>query len=136
MMSKKAPIGFYIKQVDQLLTEKINLVQAAFGLTRTSWQILNAIHEQENLEKEALLKLMSQLSDTKTIDDILTKFQTDNIVHVENNSLLSLTRKGKILFEDCFEQQNEFRKKAMQNVTEQDYQTTISTLEQIIRNIQ
>jgi hypothetical protein len=51
MNDKKLPIGYYVKLVDQLFTERINAVQAEFDLTRVTWQILNFISEQVTAKK-------------------------------------------------------------------------------------
>jgi hypothetical protein len=136
MKDKKLPIGYYVKQVDKLLTEKINAVQSQFGLTRTSWQILNSIHAQDTMKREELVNFMLQLTGKETVDEILLKFTWDGIVNIEKENLFSLTDKGKNLFKDCSEKQNEFRRKSMKHVSEEDYQTTISTLEQIIKNLE
>ncbi len=45
MKSKDLPIGYWMKQADNLLTLGIDKIQAAFGFSRTDWQILNALKE-------------------------------------------------------------------------------------------
>lgn len=135
MKDKKLPIGYYVKRVDKLFTERINAVQAEFGLTRTAWQILNSIYEQGTTKKDELINLVGQLADNRTIEEALLKLNQDGIVNIESGNLLSLTEKGKVLFADCSRKQYEFRQKSMLHVSEKDYQTTISTLDQIIKNI-
>jgi DNA-binding MarR family transcriptional regulator len=135
MEDQRLPIGYYVKQVDKLFTEKLNAVMLEFGLTRPSWQILNSINERGVAKKDELISLMLQLTDKQTIDTILTQFITIGIANSKDESTIYLTEKGKVLFKDCSKKQNEFRLQVMQHVSEQDYQTTILTLEQIINNL-
>lgn len=135
MKDHKLPIGYYIKQADKLLSEKINAVQSEFGLTRTSWQILNSINTQGDMEKGKLVSLLFPFEDEKTISHELCNLTGDAVLKIANNEMLSLTEKGKRLFEVCARKQNEFREKSMLNISKHDYQTTVPTLEQIIKNI-
>ena len=42
-MNEKKPIGFYLKKVDELLSNGIDAVQSEFGISRFEWQILNVL---------------------------------------------------------------------------------------------
>jgi len=79
---------------------------------------------------------MLSLTDNQTIEQALLKFAQDGIIKPESENLISLTEKGKALFVDCSNKQYQFRQKSIQHISQEDYQTTISTLEQIIKNIQ
>lgn len=41
------PIGYWLKHTDEMLTKHINDVQTANGVSRSQWQVLNAIHESQ-----------------------------------------------------------------------------------------
>lgn len=49
---------------------------------------------------------------------------------------LLITIDGQQFHKVCFDLQQDFRKKSMTNISDTDYQTTISTLQQIINNIE
>jgi hypothetical protein len=134
MQTKKLPIGYFIKQADDLLTKGINEIQSESRLTRTDWQILNSIAEKEQLNKAELITLMKPFADENSVNIILTKFKTGLLLS-ENGTKLSLTEKGIELHKTCFVKQKLFRVTAMLDITEQQYQQTISTLQKIIENL-
>ncbi|MBN1984895.1 MAG: winged helix-turn-helix transcriptional regulator [Prolixibacteraceae bacterium] len=132
----KLPVGYWIKQADRLLTGKIDEIQSAFGLTRTGWQLLNSINENSPAKRNALINLMLPFSDKDNTIQVLAEFNRNQITAISNREEITLTEKGKQLFTACFEKQKQFRQKAMQNISEQEYQTTLATLQKIITNIE
>lgn len=134
MQGKQLPIGYWIKQADLLLTKVTDEIQSSFGMTRTEWQILNSISEKDGIEKMNLINLMLPFADTKSVENILTKFKTRHLIN-EDNSKLNLTDKGTKLYSECFEKQKTLRQSVMVDISEQDYQTTVLTLVKIVENI-
>lgn len=132
----KLPVGYWIKQADRLLTEKIDEIQSAFGLTRTGWQLLNSINENSPAKRDMLIQLLLPFSDKNNTIQVLAEFNQMQITTVSDQNEITLTEKGKQLFIACFEKQKHFRQKAMQNISEQEYQTTLATLQKIITNIE
>lgn len=134
MQNTKAPIGYWIKQADNLLTNKINAIQAEFGLNRAAWQILNSIQENENLNKHALIELMRPFVDADKIKETLADFISNDLITLTDN--VALTEKGKELFKQCLEKQKEFRIITINGISPEDYQTTLETLQKIVNNIE
>ena len=134
MQTKKLPIGYWIKQADQLLTKGIDDIQSSFGTTRTEWQILNSISEKGFIEKSHLTALMSPFADTTSVENILAKFKIGHLINEKENKI-NLTEKGTELHSSCFEKQKIFRQSIMTDISEQDYQTTILTLQKVVENI-
>lgn len=54
MQQENKPIGYWIKQADELLTQGINTIQASFQLDRTDWQVLNTIAEHRSIGSREL----------------------------------------------------------------------------------
>jgi DNA-binding MarR family transcriptional regulator len=134
MQNTKAPIGYWIKQADNLLTNKIDAIQAEFGLNRTAWQILNSIQENENLNKHALIELMRPFVAVEKINKALADFISNDLITLNDN--VALTEKGQELFKQCLEKQKEFRLITMKDISPEDYQTTLETLQKIVNNIE
>lgn len=134
MQPKELPIGYWIKQVDELLTKGINEMQSSFGLTRTDWQILNSIKENGQNSTSELLSLMRPFVDQNSLDSILKKFRANKLLSDETEKL-TLTDRGTELHKACMEKQKSFRQKAMTHISEQQYQETIITLKKIIENL-
>ena len=134
MQSNKMPIGYWIKQADELLTRGIDDIHSSFGITRTGWQILNSINEKEFIMRVDLTNLMKPFADANNVNCILTKFKAEHLVN-EDEKNLTLSDKGIELHKTCFEQQKIFRQKVMSGISEQDYQIAILTLQKIVDNI-
>jgi DNA-binding MarR family transcriptional regulator len=65
------PIGYWLKWADKLLAEKINEVQAANGVSRSEWQVLNLICEAGSASKERIFEIMHTFIDAPNLDDII-----------------------------------------------------------------
>lgn len=132
----KTPIGYWIKKIDNLLTDCIDNIQSEFGLTRISWQVLNSIYINSEFHESDLLELMKPLAKKSHIEYILQSFRADNVIETVEYKVLRLTNKGKELFANCFERQNEFRMKVTNNISEAEYKTVVLTLQKMINNIE
>lgn len=134
MQPQKLPIGYWIKEADNLLTAGIDAIHSNAGLTRTGWQVLNSIHENGSFQKAALFSLLSPFANEQTLEQILVKLAGDNLIEVKED-ILFLTSGGKKLHQQCFDQQKAFRQKIMSGITEQDYQVAVLTLQRIVENL-
>lgn len=134
MQQKKLPIGYYLKLADNCLTKGIDEIQSKHGLNRIEWQVLNSIYEKPAILKDEILELLKPAADNELVENIFTKFIDKKQVEIKNN-MLTLTADGENLHKSCFEKQQEFRKKALVDISEADYQITISTLQKLIANI-
>lgn len=134
MQPLKLPIGYWIKEADNLLTTGIDAIHSAAGITRTGWQVLNSIHENGSLHQAALFSLLSPFANQESLEQVLVKLAADNLIE-EKEDILFLTASGHQLYQQCFERQKAFRQKAIAGITEQDYQLTVLTLQRIVENL-
>lgn len=134
MQQKRLPIGYYLKLADNCLTKGIDEIQSKHGLNRIEWQVLNSIYEKPQASKSEVLELMKPLADSQLVETVFTKFIDKKQVESKND-MLTLTIAGKELHKSCFDTQQEFRKKSVTDISEADYQTTITTLQKMIANI-
>ena len=135
MQPQTTPIGYLLKKADKLLTEKIDQLQLAFGLTRLSWQVLNSIRERGIRSQADLIGLLEPFAETSILEELLLKLCNDHIIESDGDGSIHLTEKGKKLHDDCLVAQKEFRQKSMKDISGQDYETAVSTLQQMIKNI-
>ena len=133
MENRKLPIGYYLKKVDNLLTDGISKIHAEFGITRTDWQILNTIHDKKNTDRNTIYELLSEFATIEHINLLISSLIKNELVF--ENETLKLTEKGNDIFQTCLQNQIEFRQKSMQSVTEQEYVQLIGILEKIIDNL-
>ncbi len=134
MEQKRLPIGYYLKLADRALTNGIDTIQSRYGMDRTGWQVLNSIFENPDILEDRLLELMQPFADKSFIESILSKFINEGQIDFKNNRLV-LTVEGNKLHGACLESQREFRNKAMMDISEEEYKTTMLTLEKIIANL-
>jgi hypothetical protein len=135
MQPMKKPIGYYLKLADNCLTQGIDVIHTQHQINRTEWQVINSISEKQTIAKIELIELMKPFGDKQTIENIIDKLTVRKLIENQNNNL-TLSIDGQQFHKTCFDLQKDFRKKAMTNISDNDYQTTISTLQQIIRNIE
>ncbi len=72
---QKLPIGYWLKQVDTLLTEQINQAHHASGITRVEWQLLQSLHQQGPLARETLLDTLRAFVDAPALELTLGRLQ-------------------------------------------------------------
>lgn len=135
MERKKLPIGYYIKQVDELLTKGIDEIQNEFGLSRKGWQVLNTVFQKDEISRTNLQSLMNPFADLEALNFIVAELQERQLV-IEKEEQLTLTIKGIELHKSCLQKQQAFRQKAMANISELQYETTLTTLQKMIENLQ
>ena len=122
----------YLKKADNLLTECINGIHSALGLTRLDWQILNSI--KESWERNKILSVLSEFASTERLSEAIADLIKRDLV--ADGPVLQLTSKGKKMFNTCLENQKAFREKSIHNVSEEEYLQMILTLEKLIDNLE
>lgn len=132
-MKENRPIGFYLRQFDQLLTEGIDRMHAAVGITRRQWQLLHTLHRGEASDRAHLRGLLGLFADASGIHQALHELIARGLVWEAHE--LQLTEAGAALHADCLQRQEAFRARATQGLTAEDYQRTIATLERMIGNL-
>lgn len=132
-MEKKLPIGYYLKKADNLLTNGINNIHREYDINRTQWQILNSLNQNDRIDRNKLLETMREFANKEAIDNTIDTMITSKLINEENQ--LTPTEKGKDVFNKCLQKQKEFRHRSMNNISEQEYIQTITTLEKIIDNL-
>lgn len=134
MQPDNKPIGYWVKQVDEVLTQGINNIHMAFGITRTDWQMLHTIHEHGSINSSKLTDILKPFADARALEKITIKFRQQTLLHTGDEAVLSLSEQGRQLHIACLERQQAFRKKVMNGITDQEYVAAISVLQKIVEN--
>ena len=108
MRPQKLPIGYWIKEADNLLTAGIDAIHSKAGLTRTGWQVLNSIYENGSLQENTLFDLLRPFANKESLEQILVKLANDNLIE-EKEGILFLTAGGKQLYQQCFSAKSQIR---------------------------
>lgn len=121
------------KQTIFWLKEGINNIHKEFDINRTQWPILNYIQTNNSIERAKIIEIMEIFDSKENIENTIEKLIWRELIF--EKIVLKLTEKGKNLFNNALQRQNEFRQKSMKDITEQEYSQTICTLEKIIGNL-
>ena len=137
MTRPKLPIGYWLKQADNLLTEQINRAQAANGVSRFDWQVLNLLYESGGAGKERLFEHMQTFVAAADFEAIIAHLKEQRWVEQSQNSsaALQLTETGQQQHKAILTQQKAIRERAMQGISTEEYGIAISVLQRIVNNL-
>lgn len=135
------PIGYWLKQADYLITEQVNKAQAANGVSRSDWQVLNTLYEVGPVNRKRVFEFMSTFVDSSGLDEIITRFTergwAERIEGGEDGTAaFQLTDEGRRRHRVILAAQKEVRQRAMQGISEEEYATVIRVLQRMVSNLE
>ncbi len=139
-MRSKLPIGYWLKQADNLLTEQIDKAQAIHGVSRSDWQVLNVLKEIGSASRERIFETMHTFLDASSFNNIITHliergWIEQRKVTKTDMEEFQLTREGQRQHEVIFATQKEVRQRAMEGISQEEYATVIRVLQRIVSNL-
>jgi len=134
------PIGYWLKQADNLLTEQINKIQAANGTSRFEWQVLNLLKELGSANKEQLFENLRTFVDASNFNEIISHLVGCGWLEQSEASQsgvgeFHLSEEGRRQYEVIFAKQKEVRERAMQGISVDEYATVVRVLQQMVSNL-
>jgi DNA-binding MarR family transcriptional regulator len=134
------PIGYWLKQADNLLTEQIDHAQAVHGVSRAEWQVLNLLMEHGHANHEAIFATMRTFVDEATLDAIFASLLARGWVELQEaatprTDIFQLTAEGQRQHAVIFATQKEVRQRAMQGISAEEYATVVRVLQQMVSNL-
>ena len=139
MTKPERPIGYWLQRADTLLTEQIEKAQAANGVSRFDWQVLNMLEEIGSVSKERIFENMLAFVDAPGVDEIVTRLVGRGWAEQSEQSKqraveFQLTEEGRRRHGVILATQKEVRRRAMQGISEEEYATVIRALQRIVSN--
>lgn len=138
-ITKQAPIGYWLKHTDEIITKHVHQVLSTNGFTRFRWQVLNMLYEAGPITRRDVFHTMKTFIDAPQLDEILDGFVQEGWLakHGDGDATeLMLTDPGKTEREAIFKLQSEVRRRAMQGITEQEYTTVLDVLQRMVKNLE
>ncbi|MGE3800107.1 MAG: MarR family winged helix-turn-helix transcriptional regulator [Candidatus Kapaibacterium sp.] len=136
---RERPIGYWLKRADQLLTEGIDKLQRANGLTRLEWQALNVIvqggREGGEVSGEEIAATLHAFTTASQVEGVLENLAKRGEISPLQNGY-QLTDAGRELYNRAGALQQEFRQQSMAGISEAEYMTTMRTLRQLVENLE
>jgi DNA-binding MarR family transcriptional regulator len=133
-MTDQRPIGFWLQLVDGLITTQFETSLDEHGVTRRQWQLLNVLDRQPS-SVEALDAAVSPfLAEGESSAEHLTELIESGWVDATPTGY-ELTDRGRTAFEKLATVVGANREVVAAGLTEQEYATTVATLERMARNL-
>ena len=133
MRMRELPIGYWVKRVDELLTEELGAALAHHGLDRFRWQLLNSLADA-GAAPVAALRLRAFVDDA-ALDAMVNDLVGRGWVVTDADGLLSLTASGSAAHVEALREATESRRRSTDGISTDDYATTVATLQRIAANL-
>jgi hypothetical protein len=133
---QQLPIGYWLKRVDELLTERSNGALAGRGFTRLRWQLLNSVAEAGTLGREQLHSTLAPFAAADELDTLAAGLVEAGLVAAgEAGDTLSLTEAGQAEREQLLQLQQTVRARAFNGVSAEEYAALVDVLQRVARNL-
>lgn len=140
-MSHDRPIGWWVKELDRLLECSLDTALATEGATRREWQVLNVLAGDESVDvttvADALAPFLSGgagQDDVDVVTALLAALADRGWVNLDAGTA-TLTPVGAAARQRMMVRVGEQRARVVNGVTDQDYRTTMATLQRMVTNL-
>lgn len=130
------PIGYWLRLVDSLLTERINTAQRRHSMTRVEWQILNVLREAAEPSASRVAEVMRPFASQDELDEVLVALTKRGWVEARAENRFALTRVGVEVFENAQQAQAAVREQLMSSVTTDEYLLVVAVLQRMATSLQ
>lgn len=134
-MTSERPIGFWLRLVDRLIDERFASILEEHGVTRRQWQLLGVLRRSPASAAEldeAVAPFLTEEGETSS--DSLGELVESGWVAREGEARFVLTELGQDAFGRLADVVDATRELVAEGVAEEDYATTLATLERMARN--
>lgn len=60
---KEKPIGYWLREADKAITEKVNEGLGQFDMTRFHWQVLNVVRDEKSATEANMFHVLGRFID-------------------------------------------------------------------------
>lgn len=135
-MAATRPIGYWLKLVDRLIDERFDETLEEHGVTRRQWQLLGAL-SREDATLEQLNAEIAPFLDADTEESSashLAELMESGWVTVTDDTY-SISEKGKVAYDRLSTVVQGIRDAVADGFDEDEYATTLNSLERMARNL-
>ena len=133
-IANKMPIGWYLKEADTLITHFLNSAFETYGINRFHWQVMKNIDTHGKISKELFYHQVNRFLSKEELGQVLELLLTRKwILQEEDNYSFTVT--GREEYKQIAALQQSNKEKIMEGTSPEDYLTTITFLEAIIKNM-
>ncbi|PSL46072.1 hypothetical protein CLV51_10348 [Chitinophaga niastensis] len=128
------PIGWYLKEADNLITGFMNASFEIRGITRFHWQILQNIDTHGSICKNNYYPQVKRFLSEQELEQLLASLLTRNWIQLHNEDY-TFTETGKQEFDQIAILQQRNKEQMLSGTTSEDYINTINFLSTLILNM-
>jgi DNA-binding MarR family transcriptional regulator len=135
-MAATRPIGYWLKLVDRLIDERFDETLEEHGVTRRQWQLLGAL-SREDATLEQLNTEIAPFLDADTEESSashLAELMESGWVTVTGDTY-SISEKGRVAYDRLSTVVQGIRDAVADGFDEDEYATTLNSLERMARNL-
>lgn len=140
-MSKKPPLGYLIKSVDNALHRYVDgVLRETHGVSRGHWQALRTAHDDPNLTSEQFSAEATAFYTPGQIDDLLASLTDNGWLRLDptgaGTTAMRITDAGHDLLEQMSRTQARTAQIVSEGVPSEDYETVLRTLSTMLDNLE
>jgi len=129
------PIGWYLKEADQLITAFFDDAFDKHCITRYHWMVLRTIANKSYINIEAHYEQVKYFLSLSRLNGIVDNLATRGWIQGNENKNYKFTEAGERLYNAVNKTYEKQLVMMMQGVSEEDYNHVIDTLDRIINNL-
>lgn len=130
------PIGYWLKLVDNLIEERFAAIIEEHGVTRRQWQLLSVISASASTPEQLdhAIAPFVEPDSGESASNHLAELIESGWVAFDGNEY-SITDRGTLAFTRLTEVVDGLRNSLAQDLTDEEYRTTVTSLERMARNL-
>lgn len=127
------PIGWWVKEVDRLLTETLDTALASESLDRTGWQVLNTVAAAGQVPRGEVASALAGFIDEASVAAVVGNLAERG--WVTDTDPIEVTGQGRTSHADLLATVTSVRRAAVDGIVDEDYRTTVRTLARMVDNL-
>jgi DNA-binding MarR family transcriptional regulator len=131
------PIGFLLRKLDRLITERFERTLGVLGITRRQWQFLHTLAER-SVSLDALSEAVAPFLDRdagETAKQHIDPLTEQGVVR-PNGDVYEITDRGRALFETLGREVQVTRDLTVAGLTDGEYERTLGSLQTMVNNLE
>jgi DNA-binding MarR family transcriptional regulator len=129
------PIGWWLRRADDLISGSMDRTLDGAGITRSHWQLMNAVRADEAATRATVQSELRDFLDEQAVDRVVADLDDRGWIE-DLGSTLRLTPEGEEALGDIGREIAGFRERMSNGVSADDYATTMRTLARMVDNLE
>lgn len=130
------PIGWYLREAEQLITIFFEQAFDKHCITRYHWMVLRTLAEKEPVNLKAFFTEVNYFSNLKELDGFIDNMRTRRWITAIEKDVYAFTELGRKRYDAIAHDYHIYLQHLMKGITDEDYHTTLQTLNKMIINLE